>query len=107
VRFIRPLEQRAAGLLLCARRKGDIDRLSPDRLCSSTEPQHGAQQQMRVVPRLQLTLEAVHRLVGKCDVVQKTAAERRVGSTLMIYWAGLACLHLKNDTQQLSWPTPS
>ena len=36
-----PLQQRAAGLLLGARRAGDIDR------------QHGAQQQMRAVPRLQ------------------------------------------------------
>jgi len=37
----RPLQQRAAGLLLGARRAGDIDR------------QHGGQQQMRAVPRLQ------------------------------------------------------
>jgi len=53
--LIRPLQQCAAGLLLWARRVGDIDRLLHDRRRSSTGPQHGAQQQMRVVPRLQLT----------------------------------------------------
>jgi len=39
---VRPLQQRAAGLLLWARWVGDIDQL-----------QHGAQQQMRVVPRFE------------------------------------------------------
>jgi len=47
---IRLLQQRAAGLLLWARRVG----LLHGRRCSSTGPQHGAQQQMRAVPRLQL-----------------------------------------------------
>jgi len=42
----RPLQQRAAGLLLWARRVGDIDRLLHGWHCSSTEPQHGMQQQM-------------------------------------------------------------
>jgi len=45
------MQQRAAGLLLWARRIGDIDRLLHGRRRSSTEPQ----QQMRAVPRLQLT----------------------------------------------------
>ena len=47
---IHPLQQRAAGLLLWARRVGDIDRLLHGQHHSSMEPQHGAQQQMRVVP---------------------------------------------------------
>jgi len=46
-----PLQQRAAGLLLWARWVGDNDRLLHGRCLSST----GLQQQMRVVPRLQLT----------------------------------------------------
>jgi len=41
---VRPLQQRAAGLLLWARRVKDIGGLL-----------HGAQQQMRAVPRLRLT----------------------------------------------------
>jgi len=49
---IRPLQQRAAGLLLWVRQLADIDRLLHGRRRSSTVPQHGAQQQMRVVPRL-------------------------------------------------------
>jgi len=52
---IHPLQLRAASLLLWVRRKRDIDRLLHDRRRSSTRSQHGAQQQMRVVPRLQLT----------------------------------------------------
>jgi len=48
-----PLQQRAAGLLLWARRVADIDRLLHGRRRSSTEPQHGVQQQMRAVPRFQ------------------------------------------------------
>ena len=48
---IRPLRQRAAGLLLWARRVGDIDRLLHGRRRCSTGSQHHAQQQMRVVPR--------------------------------------------------------
>jgi len=40
-----------AGLLLSARRVGDIDRLLHGRRRSSTGPPHGAQQQMRAVPR--------------------------------------------------------
>jgi len=55
---IRSLQQRAPGLLLWARRVGDIDRLLHGRRRSSTGPQHGAQQQMRAVPRLPLTYEA-------------------------------------------------
>ena len=51
---IRPLQQRAAGLLLWARRV-DVDRLLHGWRRSSTGPQHGMQQQMRAVPRLQLT----------------------------------------------------
>jgi len=51
VRPIYLMQQRAAGLLLWARRIGDIDRLLHGRRRSSTEPQ----QQMRAVPRLQLT----------------------------------------------------
>jgi len=43
---IRSLQQRAAGLLLWARRVGDIDRLLHGRRRGSMEPQHGAQQQM-------------------------------------------------------------
>jgi len=66
----RPLQQRAAGLLLGARRAGDIDR------------QHGAQQQMRAVPRLQSPQKAEHRLVLKHGVTNKS------GST---YWSGLRC----------------
>jgi len=52
---VRPLQQRAVGLLLWARQIGYIDRLLHGGRRSSTEPQHGAQQQMRAVPRLQLT----------------------------------------------------
>ena len=48
-----PLQQRAAGLLLWARRVGDIDRLLHGR----------APQQMRAVSRCQLTQEAEYRLV--------------------------------------------
>jgi len=47
---IRPLQQRAAGLLLWARRAGDIDRLLHGRRHSSTGPQHGKLQKMRAVP---------------------------------------------------------
>jgi len=47
---IRPLQQCAAGLLLWARLVGDIDRLLHNRQRNSTRPQHGAQQQMLVVP---------------------------------------------------------
>jgi len=50
---IRPLQQRAAGLLLRARRVGDIA-ARHGRRRSSTGPQHGAQLQTR----LQLTQEA-------------------------------------------------
>jgi len=55
------LQQRAAGLLLWARQVGDIDRLLHGRRRSSTGPPHGAQQQMRAVPRLQLAYEAEQR----------------------------------------------
>jgi len=41
-----------------ARSVRDVDRLLHGRRRSSTWPQHGAQQQMRVVPRLQLAQEA-------------------------------------------------
>jgi len=50
---IRPLQQRAAGLLLWARRAGDIDRLLHGRRRSSTGPQHGEPQKMRAVPLFQ------------------------------------------------------
>ena len=50
------LQQRAASLLLWARRVGDIDRLLHGRRRSrSTGPQHGALQRMRAVPRFQCT----------------------------------------------------
>jgi len=52
---IRPLQQRAAGLLLWARRAGDIDRLLHGRRRSSTGPQHGEPQMMRAVPLFQHT----------------------------------------------------
>jgi len=53
----RPLCATAAGLLLCARRAGDMGR-------SRRAPQqHGVQQLMRAVSRCQLTYEAEHRLV--------------------------------------------
>ena len=46
----------AAGLLLWARRPGDIDRLLHGRRTAAATLQHGAQQQMRPgVPRRQLT----------------------------------------------------
>ena len=57
---VRPLQQRAAGLLLWARRVADIDRLLHGRRRSSTGPQHGAQQQMRAVPRFQRTRLTEH-----------------------------------------------
>jgi len=46
---IRPPQQRTAGLLLWARRVQEM------LIDCYTWPQHGAQQQMRAVPRLQLT----------------------------------------------------
>ena len=45
---IRPPHAAAAGLLLWARRLGDIDRLLHGRRSAAAAPQHGAQQQMRV-----------------------------------------------------------
>jgi len=45
--IFRPLKQRAAGLLLGAPRAGNIDRQRRE------AQQHGAQQQMRAVSRLQ------------------------------------------------------
>jgi len=45
----------AAGLLLWAQWVGDISRLLYGWRSSSTGPQHGVQQQVWVVPRLQLT----------------------------------------------------
>jgi len=53
------------GLLLWARLPGGIDRLLHGRWAggaAAAAPQHGAQQQMRAVPRCQLTWEAEHRL---------------------------------------------
>jgi len=41
----------AAGLLLWARRAGDIDRLLHGWRSAAVAPQHGAQQQMRAMPR--------------------------------------------------------
>jgi len=52
---ISPLQYRAAGLLLCTRQTGHIDQLLRGRRRSSSGPQHGVQQQMRAVARLQLT----------------------------------------------------
>jgi len=52
---IRPLQQRATGLLLWARRVEDIDRMLHGRRRSSTGPQHGMWQQMRAVPCFQRT----------------------------------------------------
>jgi len=52
----RLLQQRAAGLLLWARLAGDIERLLHGwRRSTLPVPQHGAQQQMRAVPRIQRT----------------------------------------------------
>jgi len=65
---IRPLQQRAEGLLLWARRVGDIDRLLHGRRRSSKGPQHGARQWMRVVPRFQRTSVAEHRLVYRSRI---------------------------------------
>ena len=50
----RPPHAAAAGLLLWARRSGDIDRLLHGRRSAAAAPQHGAQQQMRAVPRRRL-----------------------------------------------------
>jgi len=44
------LQQRVAGLLLCARRVEDVDRLM-----HAGAKQHSAQQQMRAMPRFQRT----------------------------------------------------
>jgi len=58
---IRPLQQRAAGLLLWAPRAGDIDRLLLGASAAGAAPfdpnsqHHGGQQQMRAVSRCQLT----------------------------------------------------
>jgi len=49
VHLYRPLQQRAAGLLLGAPKAGDIDR---QRQAAGAQ-QHGAQQQMRAMSRLQ------------------------------------------------------
>jgi len=57
----RRLQQRAAGLLLWARRVGDIDRLLHGLRGSSTGQQHATQQQTRAVPRFQRTCLAKHR----------------------------------------------
>ena len=56
----RPLQQRAAGLLLSAPRADDIDRTA----CTQ---QHGFQRQIRAVSRLQPPYEAERRLVVLCD----------------------------------------
>ena len=54
--FVRLSHPAAAGLLLWARRPGDIDRLLHGRRTAAATLQHGAQQQMRPgVPRRQLT----------------------------------------------------
>jgi len=47
----------AAGFLLRARRPGDIDRLLHGRrsVAAAAAPQHGSRQQIRGVPRCQLT----------------------------------------------------
>jgi len=52
---IRPLQQLAAGLLPWVRRVEDSIACARPRRRSSTGPQRGAQQQMRVVARLQPT----------------------------------------------------
>ena len=52
----RKLQKRAAGLLLWARRTGDTDRQRrPSGAEQQGAQQHGVQQQMRAVPRCQLT----------------------------------------------------
>jgi len=52
----RPPHAAAAGLLLGARRPGATDRLLHGRRsAAAAAPQHGAQKQMRAVPRCQLT----------------------------------------------------
>ena len=52
----RSLQKRAAGLLLWARRTGDTDRQRrPSGAEQQGAQQHGVQQQMRAVPRCQLT----------------------------------------------------
>jgi len=53
---IQPLHTAVAGLLLWAQLAGDIE------CCTAGARQHGTQQQMRVAPCCQLTLEAEHRL---------------------------------------------
>ena len=60
-----PPHAAAAGLLLWARLPGGIDRLLHGRRSAAAAPQHGAQQQMRAVPRCQLTWEAEHRLFSR------------------------------------------
>jgi len=64
-----PLQRRAACLLLGAPRAGDIDRLlhghrapaaGAGRLAATAPQQHGAQQQMRAVSRLQPPYKAGH-----------------------------------------------
>ena len=57
--IMRPSHAAATGLLLWARRAGDIDHLLHNRRSAAAAPQ----QQMRAVPRCQLTSEAEHRLV--------------------------------------------
>ena len=65
--IIRPLHATAPGLLLWARRAGNIDRLLHGRRSAAAAPQHGAQQQMWAVPRAPLPpLSAKHRLVIFC-----------------------------------------
>jgi len=53
----RPLQQRAEGLLLNARQAGDMDRLllGAGRPAAAARSSTGLQQQMRAVPRCQLT----------------------------------------------------
>jgi len=53
--IIRPPHAAAAGLLLKVRRARDIYRLLHGRRSATAAPQYGAQQQMRAVPRYQLT----------------------------------------------------
>ena len=62
----------AAGLLLCARRAGDIHRLLHGRHSAAAAPQHGAQhEQTRAVSRSQLAYEARHRTVLYKVVVER------------------------------------
>ena len=60
---VRPIAT-TAGLVLWARRPGDIDQLLHGRRSAAVAPQHCRQQQMRAVPRCQLMQDTEHRVVS-------------------------------------------